>query len=84
MTQFYKRCFETLMQNVLWESLVTVDGYIEDWSNWSTCSQTCGSGFRTRSRACIPPKYGGAPCSQNDQETQQCMLMPCPGSIRFD
>lgn len=56
-----------------------VDGYLEDWSNWSTCSQTCGSGFRTRSHACIPPQYGGAPCSQNDRETQQCMLMPCPG-----
>lgn len=83
-TQFYKRCFETIMQHVLWESLVTVDGYLEDWSNWSTCSQTCGSGFRTRSRACIPPQYGGAHCSQNDRETQQCMLKPCPGSIRFD
>uniref|UniRef100_K1R8F1 Brain-specific angiogenesis inhibitor 1 n=1 Tax=Magallana gigas TaxID=29159 RepID=K1R8F1_MAGGI len=56
----------------------SIDGYLEDWSNWSTCSQTCSSGLRTRSRACIPPQYGGAPCSQNDRETQQCMLMPCP------
>nr|XP_034335399.1 thrombospondin-2 isoform X1 [Crassostrea gigas] len=56
-----------------------VDGYLEDWSNWSTCSQTCGSGLRTRSRACKPPQYGGAHCSQNDRETQQCMLKPCPG-----
>lgn len=61
------------------ESLVTVDGYFENWSEWSSCLQTCGPGYRTRSRACIPPKNGGAPCSQNNRETQQCVLMHCPG-----
>lgn len=61
------------------ESLVTVDGYFEDWNEWSSCLQTCGSGYRTRSRACIPPKNGGAPCSQNNRETQQCVLKHCPG-----
>ncbi|XP_065928295.1 properdin isoform X2 [Magallana gigas] len=56
-----------------------VDGYFENWSDWNSCSQTCGSGFMMRTRACVPPQYGGAPCSQNDRETQECLLKHCPG-----
>lgn len=37
-----------------------------------------------RTRACVPPQYGGAPCSQNDRETQECLLKHCPGSISFE
>lgn len=65
-------------------SLFVVDGYLKDWSEWSTCSQTCGSGFKTRSRVCVPPRNGGAPCGRNNPEKNQCMVKHCPVDGYFE
>ena len=44
------------------------------WSNWSTCSLTCGSGEQTRTRTCDKG------CSNDDLvETQSCNDTACPG-----
>ncbi len=47
------------------------------WTDWTTCSATCGGG--TQNRTCTDPKpaYGGADCSGSDSQvcnTQSCAL----------
>jgi len=45
------------------------------WSNWSKCSKTCGTGKKTRTIQ-IPPQNGGKECSGPSQEncnTQSCV-----------
>ena len=56
----------------------TVDGVLRDWEPWGHCSATC-EGQRKRTRACIPPTNGGAPCSGNTTDTEQCGAQHCPG-----
>ncbi|XP_078334077.1 adhesion G protein-coupled receptor B1-like [Crassostrea virginica] len=56
----------------------SVDGYLDDWSAWTACSQTCDWGSRTRSRVCNPPRYGGAPCTGTHRELRPCLDIPCP------
>nr|XP_022299574.1 SCO-spondin-like isoform X2 [Crassostrea virginica] len=62
-----------------------VHGGWTSWSNWSaytSCSTTCGSGSRNykRTRQCINPKYGGKQCSGLSSETTQvhCFTKNCP------
>ena len=47
------------------------------WSEWSSCSPTCGSGQQTRTRTCNQYCDG----AQNDdlEETQSCNNGDCPG-----
>ena len=44
------------------------------WENWLSCSQTCGSGTRTRLRACKVPDG----CSGQSVQTGTCNEGPCP------
>nr|XP_034335985.1 hemicentin-1 isoform X4 [Crassostrea gigas] len=57
----------------------SVDGDSLAWGDWSPCSVTCGNGTRVRSRACIPPKYGGLNCTEPLFEMNNCSQVPCPG-----
>lgn len=57
----------------------SVDGYFENWGAWSTCSQTCNHGVKTRSRVCVPPNHGGQPCSGSRNEIALCIKSHCPG-----
>ena len=45
------------------------------WSRWGSCSVTCGSGERRRTRQCIRP----GTCSGSNSETQSCYEGQCPG-----
>jgi len=56
-----------------------VDGRFGDWSDWVTCSVTCGNGTQNRRRQCIPPQHGGQPCIGHTVETQECFVRFCPG-----
>ena len=51
-----------------------------EWSNWSTCSVTCGNGILTRSRTC---ESGCSSVTASDlTETQACGEGgPCPPTI---
>ncbi|KAM6202666.1 isthmin-2 [Rhynchocyon petersi] len=44
----------------------------EEWSPWSACSESCGSGSQQRTRSC------GYACTATESRT--CDLPPCPGA----
>ncbi|KAL4231142.1 Thrombospondin type 1 repeat-containing protein [Mactra antiquata] len=60
--------------------LCPVDGVFSSWSRWTSCSVTCGTGTRDRSRSCDspPPMNGGKDCSGDTDETGTCDESPCP------
>ncbi|XP_053386636.1 SCO-spondin-like [Mercenaria mercenaria] len=57
-----------------------IDGSWGVWSNWTSCSTSCGSGRQTRARLCDSPspQYGGYNCSGNNTQTQLCHNPECP------
>ena len=65
------------MYNVL--GLCIVDGEWKEWSDWNTCTKTCGAGEQTRQKECDEPLYGGAACDGEDQQMQKCNEVACPG-----
>ncbi|XP_033860615.1 adhesion G protein-coupled receptor B3-like isoform X1 [Acipenser ruthenus] len=59
----------------------TGDSGTEDWSQWSSCSVTCGQGSQVRTRACVSPY--GTHCSGPLRESRVCnntALCPVHGS----
>uniref|UniRef100_A0A3Q4AIE2 Uncharacterized protein n=1 Tax=Mola mola TaxID=94237 RepID=A0A3Q4AIE2_MOLML len=55
-----------------------VHGTWDEWSPWSLCSSTCGRGFRSRTRTCTPPQFGGDPCEGPEKQTKFCNIAVCP------
>ncbi|VDH95006.1 Hypothetical predicted protein [Mytilus galloprovincialis] len=55
-------------------------GAWSEWGVWSSCSTSCGSGNRTRSRLCDnpPPSYGGEYCNGNILDSDTCNTHECP------
>ncbi|XP_061918683.1 thrombospondin, type I, domain containing 7Ab [Entelurus aequoreus] len=52
---------------------------VSEYSPWTSCSKTCGTGLRNRVRSVlVPPLYGGAFCP-NLTEFQSCKPGPCTG-----
>ena len=60
---------------------VSVDGAWAAWTDWTSCSTSCGKGSVTRSRSCSNPSAmnGGKNCSGNATEVKDCILRDCPG-----
>ncbi|WAR04241.1 SEM5A-like protein [Mya arenaria] len=57
----------------------TAHGQWTDWTEWSTCFQSCGStAIRRRHRYCSnpPPRFGGRACVGNDNEDEYCPVPP--------
>lgn len=52
-----------------------VDGGWSDWTEWSTCTDPCQNGQRSRTRFCTnpTPQNDGKQCVGNDFELQPCM-----------
>ncbi|XP_077454693.1 adhesion G protein-coupled receptor B1-like isoform X3 [Stigmatopora argus] len=55
-----------------------VAGAWDEWSPWSLCSSTCGRGYRSRTRTCAPPQFGGDPCEGPEKQTKFCNIAVCP------
>ncbi|XP_050402106.1 coadhesin-like [Patella vulgata] len=55
-----------------------VDGVESKWSNWGTCSVSCGDGVNGRQRVCIGPFHGGLDCQNPLEERGTCNERPCP------
>jgi hypothetical protein len=55
---------------------IFTDGNWADWSEWDSCSSTCGEGNQTRVRTCTNPvpHFGGKDCSDTNTETE---IKPC-------
>jgi deleted-in-malignant-brain-tumors protein 1 len=58
----------------------SIDGGFSDWSVWTACSVTCGSGQQSRNRTCSnpEPQNGGNVCEGDFGETQPCSSDSCP------
>lgn len=53
-----------------------------DWSNWTACTKTCGSGTMTRKRDFRDVvEFQGIPCEGVKQEVKNCDSQPCPISL---
>jgi len=61
--------------------IFVLDAVWTNWSGWSMCSVTCGTGAISRSRVCdnSPPARDGAKCTGPNEETTECFQEPCPG-----
>ncbi|XP_078378395.1 SCO-spondin-like isoform X2 [Oculina patagonica] len=57
-----------------------VHGGWSRWSGWTSCSKSCGTGAKERSRSCTnpPPRHGGKSCSGTARETKTCNTQACP------
>lgn len=60
-----------------------VDGKWSEWSLWSVCSASCGSGTKIRYRKCDNPPaiHGGAYCMGDNVESSSCYVASCAGKI---
>ncbi|ELU09349.1 hypothetical protein CAPTEDRAFT_49367, partial [Capitella teleta] len=56
-----------------------VDGQWSVWTSYGSCSVTCGTGYRARTRACNspPPQYNGKQCQGRSVETLVCSSTRC-------
>ncbi|XP_055956211.1 A disintegrin and metalloproteinase with thrombospondin motifs adt-1 [Patella vulgata] len=51
-----------------------------EWTNWGSCSVSCGEGKKERSRQCLNSKRG-SDCSGSSKDTTSCTQTPCPGKV---
>ncbi|ELU01099.1 hypothetical protein CAPTEDRAFT_83835, partial [Capitella teleta] len=55
-----------------------VDGTWMDWTDWSTCSASCGAGIKHRKRTCDGQSGNGRKCPGNDLHNDFCVEAECP------
>lgn len=60
---------------------IIVNGVWSEWSEWTGCSVSCGSGNKYKNRTCIKsfPQYPGKYCHGNDTNVESCDNISCPG-----
>ncbi|MCI4381201.1 hypothetical protein PGIGA_G00248690 [Pangasianodon gigas] len=60
-------------------SSLLVHGSWSSWSEYSSCSRTCGGGITYRKRECNNPRpaFGGRNCEGEEMEAELCNRQPC-------
>ena len=57
----------------------SVDCVWSDWSDWDTCTVTCGGGTQGKTRTeAVAADYGGVECDGDAAASQACGEDPCP------
>uniref|UniRef100_A0A3B3DNZ7 Sema domain-containing protein n=1 Tax=Oryzias melastigma TaxID=30732 RepID=A0A3B3DNZ7_ORYME len=72
---------DSLVEELLKTPVVRIAGLgWSSWETWSSCSQSCAKGYRTRRRTCAGPEGKSAPvaCRGSPVEYQDCNVQPCP------
>lgn len=55
-----------------------VDCKLSSWSDWSSCSVTCGRGIVMKTRKILTKDYnGGKPCPRKMNRKKKCKLAKC-------
>jgi len=63
---------------------IEIDCRVSAWSTWTTCSQSCGTGWQTKSReVLIHPSHGGKTCPKKMTRRKKCKPMPCPEDTKY-
>ncbi|XP_072048167.1 A disintegrin and metalloproteinase with thrombospondin motifs adt-1-like [Amphiura filiformis] len=57
-------------------TFLTSEATWTSWTSWGSCSETCGSGLRTRQRNCLNP-VAGQTCSGSPTDSQHCYIQEC-------
>ena len=62
-----------------YNSFSAIDSSWRTWISWSSCSRTCGTGVRSRSRRCNIAEHGGstATCTRTGTDTEYCNRREC-------
>jgi len=55
---------------------------LSDWSDWSSCSEPCGPGKRTRTRTVLVSPISSPPCEELTDSTQ-CETKPCDADCKL-
>ena len=80
---------EVFKRTRYWHYHISVAGGYTEWSQWTTCSESCGNGKKTRRRTCTnpPPSNGGQNCVQQKmgpaKEKVTCNDNPCKSKCFF-
>lgn len=62
-----------------------VNCQLSEWSDWATCSTSCGGGEAVRTREiAIPAAHGGEACEGPLSVVRQCAMAECPGPEPVD
>lgn len=70
--------------NIILFNSISVDGGWSEFTEWSSCTKTCGGGMQSRSRSCTNPEpaNGGQECSGQAQESRSCHEEECAGKLQ--
>ena len=61
--------------------VISVNGVYEAWSEWYSCSLSCGGGEKMRNRTCDGPYYGGLECNGSSINFALCNNHSCPSEF---
>ena len=72
--------------NALTANQCPINGVWSNWSDYSSCTQTCGGGTKYRYRTCNNPTpvFGGTNCSGSAEETLSCNTQVCATGCGVD
>ena len=74
-----------LVEDLLKTPVVRIAGAgWSSWETWSSCSQSCAKGYRTRRRTCATAEGKSSPvsCRGSPIEYQDCNIQACPGESK--